>query len=459
MKYIVNILLFLIMIYSLTVMPIDMKALQVDVSWEKYKSIEEKKENQEQQAEIAETVKTSTYHLAYSGQSYIHNPSELSFTIEGDQKLQELQEDVLKNLTFEWVNKLTGDKQILSVPQTAVKTGSISGAETMSLPVTVSLSGLSQIPDGQYTLKVNSQSELTANSEAIGIELSWFKTSKYTSPATVSFGKSTAVTYYYPASDNTSLIPITEAVSNEKVLRKMANHMLAGPGTVNGLRQGQMAPRIRNIQLKSGKLSLYMNKADVETAVSSGISAETMSSAISRTYFSLPYIEEIYFYIDNKPVSVNWTEIPEAAAITKPAATPVLYRLASFGTSLYYVPTAQTFTSPDQLFNLMTSPDSSQMGKTSLQVIPANVTLSASQDPEDSKHLIVNVSLEGDLYGKDESLTRMLLDHIALNLVSGGLAESVSFSVNGQAGQILNGVDLTNPYEIPKYLNTKKAAS
>lgn len=459
MKYIVNILLFLIMIYSLTVMPIDMKALQVDVSWEKYKAIEEKKENQEQQAEIAETVKTSTYQLQYSGTAYLHNPSELSFTVEGDQKLQELQSDVLSNLTFEWTNKLTGDKQILSVPQTAVKTGAASGTDQMSLPVIVSLTGLSQIQDGQYTLQVNSQSELMANSEAIGIEVSWFKTSKYLSTASASFGKSTVVTYYYPASDNVSLIPITEGVSNEKVLRKMATHMLNGPGTVTGLRQGQMAPRIRNIQLKSGRLSLYMNRSDTDAAIASGLTAQTMTSAITQTYFSLPYIEEIYLYIDNKAVNADWTEIGEPVAITKALQSPVLYRLASIGTSLYYVPTTQTFTTPDQLFALMSSQDPSQGGKNTLQVIPANVSLSAAFDPEDSKHLIINLKIQGDLYGTDESLTRMLLDHLAVNVIKGGLAETLSFTVNDQPSPLLNGVDLSKNYEISPYINTKRAAS
>lgn len=455
MKYIVNILLFLIMIYSLTVMPIDMKALQVDVSWEKYKAIEEKKANEEQQAAIEETVKESAYSLDYSGETYLFNPNQIELTLSGDEKLPDLISDVVSKMTFEWQNVNSGDAQILSVPPEAVSTGPISGTTETSAKLTVSLTSLTNIPDGQYLLKIRSQSELTAASPSTDLDVSWFKKSSYNPYTGTGFGKLAVVTYYYPTADGSNLIPITESAVNSKILRKIANKLYSGQTENTSLKTGPLAPRIRNIQLKGGTLSLFITSADLEASKANGLTITQTVSLISKTFFSLPYIEEIQFYLDNKPISASLYPADLPAPLLRTSEAASLYHLTSLGSQLYFYPTDRTFTTPADVLSAMTSPDSSQNGKLTIRAIPANVKAAALTDPADPKKVTVDLSITGSLYGGDPKLTRMMLDAISLNLVRSGLATEVYFTVGGQPGQTLNEIPLTEAYPAPLYLNVK----
>lgn len=451
MKYIVNILLFLIMIYSLTVMPIDMKALQVDVSWEKYKAIEEKKESEKQEEVISETVKTSQYNINYSGESYLFNPSELKLQLTGDEKLGDLQSDVFSKMTFEWVNEQSKDAQILTVPQEALTIGQTLGT---SVDFSVSLSSLTQLPDGQYQLKIKSRSELTTNAPEVNINVSWFKQSAYKTVFD-GFGSLTPVTYYYPTTGG-RVLPITEGVSKDKILRKIANHLLSGPGNIPGFKTGQSAPRIRNIKHSNGKLSLYMNTSDVEAAKKAGLTEAQMTEILSKTYFSLPYITEINLYVANKPVTAQWTPSEAASPILRPEVTAEYVHLTSVGGRVLYVPVAKSFTTVQDVLTAMSTADASA-GKLCFSAVPANVTLNALVDPSNAKSVTVDLTIKGKLYGDSPQLTQMLLDAIALNLIHSGLVDEVHFTIGGQPVETLNGVSLAETYTIPEYINAKTA--
>ena len=451
MKYIINILLFLIMIYSLTVMPIDMKALQVDVSWEKYKAIEEKKESEKEQAVISETVKTSTYNINYSGETYLFNPSELKLQLSGDEKLGDLQNDVLSKLTFEWFNVQSKDAQILTVPQEALKVGQTLGSQ---VDFTISLTSLTQLPDGQYELKVRSQSELTKDSPEVAVKVSWFKNSAYKTSFN-GFGSLTPVTYYYPTTGG-RVLPITEGVTKDKILRKIANHLYSGPTNLSDFKTGQAAPRIRNIKHSNGKLSLYMNTSDVESAKKTGLTEAQMTEILSKTYFSLPYIKEINLYVANKPVNAQWLPSETANPILRPTATNEFYTVTTVGGRVLFVPSSRTFTSVQEVLTALTTPDTAA-GKLCYSPVPANVTLSATLDPANQKSVTVDLAITGNLYGDNPQLTQMLLDAIVLNLSRSGLVTEVHFTVAGQPVEALNGVKLSEAYKVPEVINAKTA--
>lgn len=454
MKYIVNVLLFFIMIFTLTVMPIDMKALQVDVSWEKYKAIEEKKETEKQKEVISETVKTSQYDIKYSGENYLFNPTEIKLNLSGDEKLGDLQTDVLSKLTFEWENLQSKDVQILTVPQDVLKVG-----QTLSttVDVTINLANLTQIQDGHYKLKIRSQSELTASATPVEMNISWLKQSTYTPTDDSAFKKSaTAVTFYYPTTDGGRLIPITESVTNEKILRKIANRLYSGPTADLGLRVGQSAPRIRNIKHSSGKLSLYMNTSDVDAAKKAGLTPAQMTEILTKTYFSLPYIKEIKLYVANKPVTAEWTASEAPSPIARPAATSELFQMTSIGKKLLFVSTPKTFTTPQDVLTALSTADQ-QNGKLMFSPVPTNVTLTATADPKKAKVITVDLIINGKLYGENAQLTQMMLDAIAINLSRSGLVEEVHFTVGGQPAETLNKVNIKEAYPIPKYINIKAA--
>ncbi len=451
MKYIVNILLFLIMIYSLTVMPIDMKALQVDVSWEKYKAIEEKKENEKQEAVISETVKSSQYSINYSGDSYLFNPSELKLQLSGDEKLGDLQSDVLSKLTFEWVNEQSGDAQILTVPQEALTVGQTLGT---NVDFSISLASLTQLMDGQYQLKIKSRSELTADAPEVTVNVSWFKQSAYKTLFD-DFGSLTPVTYYYPTTGG-RVLPITEGVAKDKTLRRMANHLLSGPGNIPGFKTGQSTPRIRNIKHSNGKLSLYMNTSDVDAAKKAGLTEAQMTEILSKTYFSLPYIKEINLYVANKPVTPQWAATDVPSPIFRPAETKEFFNLTTVGGRVLFVSGAKTFTTVQEVLTAMSTPDTAN-GKLCYSPVPDNVTLSAVSDPSNLKAVTVNISISGKLYGDDPKLTQMLLDAVALNLSRSGLIDEVRFTVNDQPVEALNGIKLSDAYPIPEFINAKTA--
>lgn len=451
MKYIVNGLLFFIIIYSLTVMPIDMKALQVDVSWEKYKAIEAEKENQEQQKEITETVKESQYTLSIEGDSYRFNPESLSVKLMGDEKLIDLKSDVLSKLTLAFKNTLTGESQEFAVPANAITESSVaSGQNTMQF--TIALTSLTQIPDGQYTLSLASKSELTQG-DAPELMLSWFKTSSYTDPRTVNLGN-TFVTYYYPSTDLKQLIPVTERVSNDKILRKMATHLLNGTAVDSGLKTGQVAPRIRNIQLKSGKLSLYFNQADVDAALKTGLSAKQMTDILTQTYFSLDYINEVYFYLNNKPADANLVNVTTPQPVTRPAVSnsQVLHGI-EVGTKIYWLPTSVAPITLENFASVLTAKQPSLAGKKALSPIPPNVKLSFSTDPEVANQVVADIQITGSLYDNQPELNLMLFDYISQNVKLSGIAKTLVFKVNGQTVDSLNGVNLSKAYAPPKYLN------
>lgn len=459
MKYIINALLFLIMIYSLTVMPIDMKALQVDVSWEKYKAIEEKKETEKQQTEIEETVKESPYQLTYEGESYLFNPSQLALTLSGDEKLSDLQSDVIGKLTFEWTSTSSGDVQVLSVPQEAIKVGSLSGTNITTLPLTISLASLTQLTDGQYTLKINSTSELTKSSVSPELAVTWIKKSSYTPYTGTGFGKSLPVTVYYPTADASQFIPITESFSNSKTLRKIANFLYAGQTENTALKTGQLIPRVRTIKFGSSVLSLYFTSADIETAKANGLSPVQMTGLLTKTYFSLDYLKEIKLYIDNKPADLKLLSNPTPEPIVKVASSPEIYQLTAVGNTLLFAPTAHTYSSVQELLTGLTTVDPALKNKQILSPIPANVSLNAVADPANTNRITIDLKITGILYGSDPTLTQMMLDAIALNVTKAGFAKEVLFTVNGQPAEVLNAIPIKEPYKTPTYINVKTAKS
>ncbi len=456
MKYIINVLLFLIMIYSLTVMPIDMKALQVDVSWEKYKAIEEKKETEKQQTEIEETVKESTYQLKYEGASYLFNPSQMALTLSGDEKLSDLQSDVVGKMTFEWTNTSSGDVQVLSVPPEAIKVGAISGTNITSLPITINLASLTQLSDGQYNLKINSASELTKASSSPEVAVTWIKKSTYTPYTGTGFGKYIPVSVYYPTADATQFIPITESFSNSKTLRKIANFLYTGQTENAALKTGQLIPRVRTIKLTSGVLSLYFTSADIETAKANGLTPVQMTDILTKTYFSVDYLKEIKLYVDNKPADLNLVIGPVAPTpIVKTASSPEIYPLTAVGNTLLFTPTAHTYSSLQELLTGLTTADSALKNKHTLSPIPANVSLSATADPADPNKVTIDLKITGILYGSDPKLTQMMLDAIALNVTKSGFAKEVLYTVNGQPADVLNTISIKAPYKVPTYINVK----
>jgi hypothetical protein len=455
MKYLINILLFLIMINTLTVMPIDMKALQIDMSWEKYKAIEAKKENQEQQAAITETVKTSQYELAYSGENYLFNPSQIQIKLSGDEKLADLQSDVISKLTFEWENTNNGDVQTLSVPTDAIKLGQSMGT---SIDLTVNLSSLTQIVDGQYKLKVTSKSDLTTSNPPIELQISWIKKGVYSPYTGKGFGKSTAVTFYYPTVDGLSLVPITEPMSSSKTLRKTVTRLLSGAPEGYGLRTGPAIPKIRNIQFKSSKLSLYMTTADIEAAKATGLTAAQMTESISKTFFSFSYIKEISLFVDNKLAGTDLVALETALPIQRSVEAPHIYQVATVGTNILFMPTSKTFASAQDVLTALTQPDITQKGKSTFSPIPANVKLSAQTNPSNAKDLIVDLSITGTLYNSDPKLTQLLLDVVSLNLTKSGFAENVTFTVGGQSVAQLNQVPIKDTYPTPKFINVKSVS-
>lgn len=432
-------------------MPIDMKALQVDVSWEKYKAIEAEKENAEQQKEITETVKNNQYALSIEEQNYLFNPESLNIKLLGDEKLIDLKSDVISKLTLAFKNKLTGEEQVFAVPANAITESSVTSGQN-SMQLKIALNNLTQIPDGQYTLSVESKSELTQGSTP-SIDLSWLKTVTYTDPRGINLG-SNFVTYYYPTADLKQLIPITEKVSNDKILRKMATHLLNGTSVDSGLKTGQIAPRIRNIQLKSGKLSLYIVQADVDAALKTGLSIQQMTDILCQSYFSLDYINEIYFYLDNKPASASLVNTPTAVAVTRPTgSTNQILHGIEVGTKIYWLPTDVATVSVDTLATLLDSEQPSLMGKKALSPIPPNVKLSFSLDPEKADQIIADIRLTGSLYNNRTDLTRMFLDYISQNVKISGVGKTILFKINGESVESLNGIDLTKNYDSPKYLN------
>ncbi len=458
MKYIVNILLFFIMVYSLTVMPIDMKALQVDVSWEKYKAIEEKKENEQTKEVINETIKEGKYELTHTGNAYYFNPTSLTLTLKGDEKVASLKSDVIKNLIFKWVNDATGEETALSVPESAIQSKT-SPNENAAVEITVSLESLTTLPDAQYTLYIHSNSELTKSGTPVPLSISWFKQSAY-KPHTeeISF-TGVPVDYYFPDASGKFLIPITQGVSKDKSLRKIASHLYTGTSESTVLKNGQVAPRIRNIQLKSGKLQLYITTSDAENAKKTGLSPALMTDLLAKTYYSLPYISEVYLYINNEPVDANWHVVPQPLLIAKTASETSAKALVISSGHFFYVNGAKTITTPEDLMSFYTSTDATLKGLQVVNPLPKNVKLSASFDANNANRLLVDLSIQGDLYGTDATLTQMLLDSIAINSVRTGLSKEVQITVNHQVMDTLNNLPIKEPLLIPSYLNIKETSA
>lgn len=458
MKYIVNILLFFIMVYSLTVMPIDMKALQVDVSWEKYKAIEEKKENEQTKEVINETIKEGKYELTHAGETYFFNPTTLSLTLKGDEKVASLKSDVINKLVFKWVNTATGDEIALSVPESAIQS-KVSPNETSAVDIEVSLANLTTLPDGQYTLNIHSDSELTKTGLPVSLDVSWFKQATY-APHTKELSLSgTIVDYYYPDVSGKSLIPITQSVSKDKSLRKIANHLYTGVTDNPSVKSGSVAPRIRNIQLKAGKLQLYITTADAETAKALGLTPALMTQSLARTFYSLPYISEIYFYINNVPVDENWNPIAEPLLISKLENDVYSKILIASGKELLYVNGSKQILTPADLIAVFTEKDEQLKGQAVVDPLPKNVKMTAAFDTKNTKRLMVDLAISGTLYNGDPNLTSMLLDTIALNAVHTGLAKDVQVTVNGQITDTLNTISIKDPLKVPSYLNTNETST
>lgn len=429
-------------------MPINLSALQFDVSWKKYHQIEQQKVEKEEQKTITETVKSKTYHLTSDTAEFLTNPTSLKLQLTGDDKLNALNDDVFQKL--ELVFKV-GSTEYATFTGSQVKGVKIEEKNSLS-EATIDLSAYA-LPDGQYDVSIRSTSELTANNPPIEVKMAFHKSENYTAAMSQLPKNGQVVTFYYPSADGKTLIPYSETLSNTKILRNIVNRLYTGAPETLPVMKGQIIPRIYNIQLKSGVLSLYIADSEAKKYMTTHTSGKLAIESLVRTLYSLDYVKTIELYVNKQKTGLAFNDVTLEALPQKNSVSQAYLSYQLPDTRLILIPSENVSlgTDPQSLFSVLKSGEALANGILLQAVVPNNVSLNSATPLE--KTLTLDLKVDGDLYGQSTPLTQRMLDALTLTYLKHSAYDTLVITINGQPVTTLNGIDMTQPLKLPMFIN------
>lgn len=314
------------------------------------------------------------------------------------------------------------------------------------------------LPDGLYALSVTPNAEHAFGElvDPITISIRYSSITEYQvavneSPAPNSIG----ITLFFPDESSKYLIPVTRFVpQTNTTLRETVRQLEAGPSAALGLFDRSPIPPVPRIQLSGGTASLYLSSQLGFYNEYPNI-AQMAASSLVESLGSIPEVNGIQFYFDNRILDEGFIEVPTGASI-EPDQPPFIYPLyrAPNGRALlipYSVDHA--LVSVQDLMQLLSFNHNSEFYSTEIQpTIPQEVEL-IDFSLEDTT-LMVNFTQEFNQVFTENSLQGLImLDSILFSLTSIEAVDSVLIRVNGEVPAFNISVSFTDPLEAPSYIN------
>ncbi len=317
---------------------------------------------------------------------------------------------------------------------------------------------LLDLPDGSYELTIVPRAEhaLAEYLDPVSIAIHYSSITKYQiaineTPAPSSIG----LTLYFPDESSQFLIPVTRFVpQTNTTLRETVTQLESGPAAEFSLFDRSPIPPVPRIQLSGGTTSLYLSSQLGFYNEYPNV-AKMAAHSLVESLGSIPEVQRIQFYFDNRIVDEGFTGIPTNSIIEpeKPPFLYVIYRASNGRGLLLPYALDETIVSVDEMLKLLTFDHNPAFYNMAIQpTIPQQVELISSSLENGTLKVDFNQEFNR-IFTENPLQGRIMLDSILLSLTSIEEVNNILIRVNGALPGIDAGISFNDPLEAPVYIN------
>ncbi|MCD6435734.1 MAG: GerMN domain-containing protein [Clostridiales bacterium] len=315
-KSLTTIILVIIIAYSLSFIPLNNQLINFDfidnIISQHNEPIDEKP--------IDEKVYAYNLRLEEDSNSF-ENPDLITIVAETDNMEYKLNNTLKFDLyqNDELVNSFMQDNILINISDESTNAKKIE-----KITIDISLNNL-EINPGEYQMKILLDDSNFANKTVL-LSLSYLEELNYVgSTNSVKSGKQYLELYFSDESLN-YLIPISRLInSSDRLIRTTINNQFEGPKNSSGLMQTPIGPWSYKAALHDTTLDLYYHLADVKPYENGSAAAMYAIDSIVKSMTSIPYIDDIQFYVNEKNAKSNYFHGIDLSKPVKPLTWPTLY--------------------------------------------------------------------------------------------------------------------------------------
>lgn len=449
-RFLFNLVILMVMFFTLTTMPVNKKILDFDFSFEKFTAWEKEKSGEETPVTPINTVADATLTM---NTAYLFQSEELVLNVESQTDVGIAASEIRDKMTLSVFDK---DRQIASLSGTDIPFMEDRLIDKTHVALILDVNAL-KLPAGQYRLEFVTTSTHVdpALTAALVTEMTSFEGKTYLVAKDIAVKGNTAIQIFYADESLTYLIPLAQESLNDKLLRKTANELASPPPAGMGLSPIAPAPRMPNIVYADGLASLYFKSADLGAYAAGNDITRLTLDAIRHSMFHVRYVKQLRFLVDGRTDGTFLNGVDLSMIFERDTVPNAWLGVRTSAGRLYLSPFSvyPTLKNPvEDIFALLRS-GLAQDGTSEALIapIPANVSFISSK--QEGAQLTVDLSLEGDLYGGDPKWAAFMFDALTTSLTSIEGVDSVMYTLNGAPVSDLNGLPLATPQRAKAILN------
>jgi hypothetical protein len=304
MRGFVNLLIVILIAYTLNAIPINTSLLSFDLlkPWDKIS------QSENVQDEI-ETTPFPTITLSKASEDQYYNPSTLGVTFSSDKELNKEQFDQLKKIIKIYKTSATGVQEDLLEEYAAsnisladaLLDASEEGNWTYQLDLDVSRDSAGFFM-GAYDLKLEISDELLGLNSQTTYHLVYAPDLEYI-PAIAQVNPDQIYTQvYYLNETKEFLIPVTKKLSSSsKFIRNTISSLSYEPPSNERIfAQDIVFPKLPRVYLNKGTLSCYLNGSELRKFDETKAENKLISEAIVKTLTDIGYVDNLVFYVNDR---------------------------------------------------------------------------------------------------------------------------------------------------------------
>jgi len=449
-----NLILVILMCFTLTAFPINKKLLTFDFS----RFMVNEHINQQSDVDGVSFTFTLT-----EKESHLKNPTSVEFIVKATDEDGSFYWDEVPSLSMRITDRKNNVVQ-LNHSAFVTETKTDSDDQPSEYTFTVDLTKLNlDLDNGTYELELFSTHELLESSESIVIKASYFEDINYIAGILESEAIQPYLKLYFADTSNHHIVPISRPTTDtNKVFRKTVNGLLEPPHISLGLSQEPIAPRISVIQYASGLVTCYLKSSVVmpfsEDPQKASLALESMNQTIM--HIQTPYaINKIQYLVDKQPSTIFFNGTDLTKQIEKSKDPQVYLGLKTDQDRVLIVPHTIASQPMEQLIpNIVTYLKTGIIDDTSaehlLPVIPEDTELLDYKIEGVTLKLNFNSALR-DTYFDSQGLSQLMLDSLASSFASIDGIDNIELQIEGKTITDLGIISFDTPIVAPEYVNVE----
>lgn len=457
MRGIVNLLIVILITYTLNAVPINNTMLSFDLikPWE---NLQTEKDEEEYPTEL----ETPAIKLLSKTEEQINNPEilDIEFT-----STLELTADDITYLKEHTTITLYDSKEtkILALDSLEISDGSwlarlneTNGLWIYQLQLDVSAQNLN-VFIGDYELTLSMTDDLWQMDEKVGSGFTYTPDFTYI-PAIPTVDKNQVYTQiYYLNASKEFLVPVTNKLdSSSKFIRNTISTLSYNiPEVAQIFAQDVKIPRLPRVYLNKGVLSCYLNKSDISEFDTGSPENKLAALALVKTLTDIGYVDNITFYVDNNQKGTFINNLPLKTIYNEDFSTYAYLN--------YYDNNGQSFLVPqsiddgqdtvEDLINILqTTHQSIDNGGLIVATIPKSLTLINKKQEGNTLTLTFNDKLLS-VYSDMPDVQAMMMDSLVQTLTSLPSVNELIIQTESQTSGTVGNLPLGTPLKSNRFLN------